>query len=511
MSTQNTDSNYLHYVQVFFKELHLHKRKVVLCFAIVSFVTLVVGMLYPQKYKSTSTIFADQQNIIKPLLEGKASVTKIRDRVRVVREVITSPRLLGQLVELEAIEDASPEALDRRVRALRQGVKVSGLGGNYIKISYVAGDPKEANQVVSNVTDLFINDSSERKRNESRDAFQFINQQVKNYKVQLQESDARLKTFSEQSTDGSEASVKSRISKLRTEVETIQLNLDEGITRVKSIESEMKSQNRFLDQRFKSDVYRSRVQSMQQQIEDLKLVYTETYPDIVSLRLQIEDLKLAIKESEAEDRSSTKSNRDTSESNVNPLYASLRSSLAAQKVEFKARERRLVATQVLLEEEYARLKRVAARKAELSELSRDYRVIKTIYEDMLGRKEKARLSMTLDVEGQGVTYKIQEPASYPSVSEGLQFYHFVLLGPLLGLLVPLGGLVVYLQVDSRVRLRDTLEVDLGVPVLSEIPYLSNPTERRQIRNEYIILIVSMFAVLTAYASIVLLKIGGLLL
>lgn len=515
MNSQTTNSNYIQYIRVFFIEAHLHRRKAIACFSVASLLTLLVGLFYPQEYQSSATIFADQQNIIKPLLAGKAAVTKVQDRARVVREVITSPRLLKKVVAQEvSTKQATPEEIERQVNNLRGAIKVAGLGGNYIRISYKASDPDKTHRIVSAVADLFINDSSERKRNESREAYQFIDRQVKEYKSQLQSSEDRLKEFSEQSRDGTEGAVNSRISKLRSDIETIQLSLDDGATRVQGIEAEMESENRYLDKRFKSDVYRNRLLAMQQELETLTLVYTETYPDIVTLKHQIEDMKNAI--NEVADESETLGSSEGSESsdsdlNLNPLYEKLRSTLSSEKVELKAKQRRLGAMQALLQEEYARLKRVAARQAELAELSRDYRVIKTIYEDMLGRKEKARLSMTLDIEGQGVNYKIQEPASYPLTPEGLRFVDFVLLGPLVGLLVPLGLIIVYMQIDSRVRFRERLEASIDVPILSEIPHLYSPTEKRGMRNEYMMLMGFVVLALIGYAGIVLLKIGGLLL
>ena len=78
---------------------------------------------------------------------------------------------------------------------------------------------------------------------------------------------------------------------------------------------------------------------------------------------------------------------------------------------------------------------MAANQAQLSELTRDYDVTKRVYEEMLGKKT-ARLSMTLDIEGQGVSYRIQEAAQFPLRPTGLNFKHFAALGPILGFYYP---------------------------------------------------------------------------
>lgn len=512
-STNTADSNYIQYVTVLLKELALHKGKVAISFAIFSMITLVVGIFYPLKYQSSTTIYADQQNIIKPLLAGQASVTRVQDRARVVREVIYSPRILKKVaIQSQLLEGGETEReIEQFANSIRPGLTVSGIGPNYIKINYMSNDPRVAHRVVANVADLFIQDSSESKRNESREAYLFIDRQVKSYKTQLQEAEDRLKKFNESSTDGTEASTKSRIATLRGQVENLQINIDEVKTRIEGIETELAKENQYVEKRFKTDVYRERLLAAQEQLQTLRLAYTETYPDIVMLKHQIEDMKEAIREVEAEpSTNSGSSSSNSTEPTMNPLYERLRTNLAAAKVDLKTKQRRLVATEELMQQEYARLKRIAASQAELSELTRDYNVTKSIYEDMLSRKEKARLSMTLDVEGQGVNYKIQEPASFPLAPVGLRFLHFVLLGPLVGLMVPIGLLFVYTQIDPRVRFIEKFGAMSGVPVLGNVPHFSSPVEKRKTRNEYLALGAFVFLVLAAYATVVLLKVKGFL-
>src|SRR5690625_6200897 len=92
----------------------------------------------------------------------------------------------------------------------------------------------------------------------------------------------------------------------------------------------------------------------------------------------------------------------------------------------------------LQEREHQRAERVAANQAELSELTRDYNVTREVYEEMLQRKESARLSMALEVEGQGVSDQIHDPARCPTNPSGLQLLHFAVLGPFVGIVAPIG-------------------------------------------------------------------------
>ena len=76
--------------------------------------------------------------------------------------------------------------------------------------------------------------------------------------------------------------------------------------------------------------------------------------------------------------------------------------------------------------------------------------------------------MTLDLVGQGVTYKVLEPAIYPTLPVGLRYVHFAMAGPVVGLLLPIGLLVVFLFFDSHFRLPSQIEEHFPGLVLAVI-------------------------------------------
>ncbi|MFT6249077.1 MAG: hypothetical protein ACJAZQ_002289 [Cognaticolwellia sp.] len=154
----------------------------------------------------------------------------------------------------------------------------------------------------------------------------------------------------------------------------------------------------------------------------------------------------------------------------------------------------------LKEEEFERRKRIAERGAEESELTRDYDVTMRIYEDMLERKEKARLSMTLNIEGQGVTYRIQEPALPPLNPVGLRFFHFVLLGPFMGLFGVIGLVVLYVMLDPKIRFPSMLS-GLNVVTLAVIPHVKTPFTKRVVRFDMVLCGILALLIMVAYIGL----------
>lgn len=496
------------YLHILKQEVLIHRGKVTIGFALISFVVLLAGVFWPEKYESAVTIYADQENIIKPLLEGKASVTKVEDSAKVVREVIYSPRLLRRVVEemdgLSAEKD--PIEVERRVNALRGKILVEGLSGNYIKIVYSDSAPDSTYKILNKVIDLFIADSSANKRSESKEAYNFIDKQVKTYKDQLLAAEEKLKQFQSSNTDGSEQSVATRISQLRNDIEKIKLDVEESTVRVNSVQKQLAGEQQYVGRKQRTDVYRERLEELESRRSALLLTFKEDHPDVVDANYQIEDLKKTIREVEA----APAAVQSSSEAGLNPLYESLRQELANAKVELTLRQRRQQALEKMLEGEYERAKRVAAREAELAELTRDYNVTKNIYDELLGRKEKARLSMTLDVEGRGVNYKIQEPAAYPLAPVGLRFLYFFIAGPLLGIGIPLGLIFVYVNADPRIRVAEDLEKVSTIPVLTTIPRVATPFSVRVMRADFLLMLLVLFLVVGVYVAVAVLKILGMI-
>ncbi|CBL44128.1 Polysaccharide chain length determinant protein [gamma proteobacterium HdN1] len=483
------------------REIILHKTLIAIGFAIVSFAVLAAGFFWPKQYEVKGVLYADEQNIIKPLLQSQAAVTSV-DRAQAARDLLQTRRMAEIIAKRSGLvgPDDSPAILERTARLLQatlgvEGFSPSGSAVTYVRISYTNPSKDTAFKVVSAAVDAFIRETSESKQRESRNAYQFISSQVKTYKQQLANAEDRLKVFNADNRDGNEQTVATSISMLQSEIQKLKLDIDDARIRKASTESQLSRESQYLTKRFSTDVYRDKLREAQSKLDSMLLTYTPTHPDVVNLKHQIEDFRQAMEESETsrrDDRSSA--------GNINPLYEQLRKTLSTVTLELESKQKRLTATQQLLDQEYDRSRRIAGRKAEQADLTRDYDVTKKMYESLLESKERARISMTLDVEGQGVTYRIQEAPLYPSVPKGLRFLHFALAGPFLGLLVPIGALVAYIQLDPRIRYQSVLE-GLSVPVLAVVPHMNTPFAKRMLRSDMILLSLFMTGAMIVYAII----------
>ncbi|MDH5512640.1 MAG: hypothetical protein OEY27_05425, partial [Gammaproteobacteria bacterium] len=144
---------------------------------------------------------------------------------------------------------------------------------------------------------------------------------------------------------------------------------------------------------------------------------------------------------------------------------------------------RITETKRELAAQLDRGKRVHGGEATLAELTRDYQVNRDIYQDLLRRRENARVSMNLDKDNKGLTIKVQEPAIPPREPSGLRFLHFVIAGFVLALALPLGFLFTKLHFDPRIRAGSVISDKRKLPLLAVVPHMWSPSETQVVRRE----------------------------
>ena len=206
---------------------------------------------------------------------------------------------------------------------------------------------------------------------------------------------------------------------------------------------------------------------MESQLDELRLRYLDSYPDIVILKEQIAELRN--QQRNAIEQGNSGGQSVSGEDIVNPLYQDVRSSLSETLADMETTTTRINSLNRLIAEQEKRMDRIQESKAQYSEITRDMEVNTQIYNDLLRRREKARVSMHLDIEGQGLNFEIYESAQFPTSPSDLNFSMFAFAGVFLGALAPFGAIAGLLQIDPRIRARKQLEDGIGLPVLAEIP------------------------------------------
>ena len=462
-------------------ELRRHGPKLIAAFCVIALVFLAMGLLMPRKFQSATVIHAGEGNIIAPLMEGRAVPTGVADRARIAREVIFSRAIMAEILDAGGWSETVTDALarERLGEEIKQRTRVDSPGPNLIRISYTDSEPERAFKVATRFGELFIRESLETKERESREAFEFIASRVEEYHAKLLDAEERLKQFRAENLDarpGSDTDVRTRIAQIRNQIEQARTSVSELQMRDAAISAQISGESEVSDLRSRAGQFRVRIAELQGQLDTLRLDYTDEYPDVVRLRHQISDMQAAL---EREERAEAAGAAGRELVTSNPLYQQLRSDQARVRSDMAALRARISESEQLLENELERGRRVADSEAALAELTRDYEVNRDIYQDLLRRRENARVSMSLDAEQRGLTFRVQESAALPLQPTGLRMLHFAAAGLGLGLILPVSLLLGLLQIDPRSRNAAALAASLPVPVLVSIPEYRTPADQRR--------------------------------
>jgi polysaccharide chain length determinant protein (PEP-CTERM system associated) len=492
-------------VGLFVKEGRRHLMTLVTMFSVIAILALAIEIALPKRWDATAVVVVESTNILKPLMEGRAVTTAVADQTAFVTQVVLSKRVLREIVAFGGLAKKKMDAIQEQVllEQLKSRIKIDSLREEAIKISYHDNEPKRTAQITNKVAELYVREASNLKENDSREAFEFISEQVKVYEKRLNDDHAKLLAYyrgqlqaqntpAPAPTDApSEAAPpahtesKAKLSpddlaELRTEEATLttQLGHKKAVASPETLQAEEQQ-------------YRGRVLQLQGELDRLLVTYTDEHPDVKRAR---RDLAIAKDElnrteqarrdreserarAEAADDEETRAARERLEV-VRAKIASATGTPGRRRLSTSPRPRAVAAADPnSIDGEM----RGVSQDTVLSELLRRYEATRDVYQDFLKRRENARVSMELDAQHRGLTMRIEEMAEVPVLATGLRLAQLSLIGLLVAVAIPFGFLFAIVRLDPRVRSATQIERLANLPLLITIP--QGPGTRVPLRRQ----------------------------
>ena len=508
-------------VPVAFEEWRRRPVMLAAVFTAIALAALAFGLMLPKKYNSTSTILVEESNIIKPLMEGRAVPTSVVSRAAITREVAFSRKVMNEILETGGWLTSNPTPLqqDQWIEQIPSRTIISNPRDNLIRWSYTDTDATRAHAVTKRFTELIIQESLATKERESRDAYDFIDSQVRAYHRKLTDAESKLEAYRKSNPDarpGIDGDVNSRIGELRRMVDTSRMELMDLESQGNALQAQLNGENEINVVQTRTGQLLARMAELETEKDKLLMNFTEQHPDVVRIQHQLRDLEGDLRREESSQQarrvagtsgaaaSGTGTTLDGTAS-FNPLYGELKSKLAENRRQAAAVSSRISTSQSLLDQELARSRHIAASESTLAELSRDYEVNRDLYQDLLKRRENARVSMSLDAEQRGLSFRVQEPASFPLRGVGLRLVHVASAGLGAAALAPLVLLFGFVRLDPRVRSPYQIETAAALPVLGKVPRFQTAPSRRLGTRRFVIAAMIFLVVPLVYGLTLLLK------
>lgn len=496
---------------------YVNRYKVIITACILANIVLAIGWFWPKSFTSYSTIIFEDKAIIQPLLQGSGVVTDISARADTARELMFSRTILARVAAVGGWLDESSSLLERERRneIMRQRIVVRPIGANLIRIEFKDEDPEKALRVADFLSETFVDKSHEMQIGESNSAFEFIDAQVEQYREKLTTAEQALMEYNSANLDsqpGSEITVGMKISELEIQIEESQVRLAE-VTRTRdALIEQLDSEGEYAESLDRERRLQALRAEANKRLGTLRMQYHDSYPDIVQTLDQLNEIESAIQREQLSRGDSTSTIDDIfydpKTGQTVSLVQQLRRDLAVANTEYSSLQARIQELRRQSRSERSRGVRINESAVKLSELTREYEVNKGIHQDLLRRRENARVSLSLDQNKQGLSIRVYEKAFLPLKPSGLRFLHFAIFGVLLAVVVPISFL--YLVNASSKRLRSSARIErlFDVPVVAQIPHMENPGEIRVQRMQKIAMISFFTFAIAIYLGLGILRYVG---
>jgi polysaccharide chain length determinant protein (PEP-CTERM system associated) len=495
------------------KEGRPHLLMLAMLFSVISLGALAVGMILPKRWNASTVLLAESSNILQPLMEGRAVTTGISDQTAIVTQIVLSRRILREIVAFGGMRQPSnAKEEELQLEQLKSRIRIDSPRKEMIRISFSGADPKQVYQITNRLAEIYVRESTAAKERESREAFDFIAKQVKEYGDKLAAAHEQVLAYYVGQESGRGTSDRTHIPspgapgapQLKISPEELAgLRAEEALLTARLGRRPAAAPRTDAPQ--VEEQARSRANQLQQELDRLETSYTDEHPDVKRVKRSLatakEELHVAEQARIARERASVAA--AAAEDEVTPA-ARARLEEVQRKIAAATGRRRPATTpsgrSPTVEATIDPEMRGVGHDTTLSELLRRYEATRDVYQDLLKRRENARVSMDLDAEHRGLTLRIQERAEIPVIPSSMRVLHFGVIGLVLGVLVPLALLLAIIRLDPRVRSPWQIQRFAHVPLLVRIPYAEAPHEKSRHRNRRVLAALMVAGVFAVYAT-----------
>ena len=480
----------------------------------IALAALLAGLAVPKKYTSTTTIQIDD-NGAPASSKASTSSSKLQPRAAAAREVALGRKVMLDILATGGWMDNAPDAMTqaRLIRDITRRVDIASPRQlpNLVRISYTDEDPLRAFKVTHRLGELIVQETLAAKARDSREAYEFINSQTAQYHQKVRASQAKLSAYRLANPDTSGGSAEEsnrRIAELRRSVDLALMDMVNARAQAGSTSAQLASESPMGVMQSRRNQIQVRLSEMHAERDRLLLNFTDKHPDVVRIEHQIQDVERDLRNDAARptSRLAVASTGLPGSSALNPLYSELKSRLTDASSRSAASASTVALGQGLLGEERARSRRIAGSEGTLAELTRNQQVNFDVYDDLLKRREEARVAMNLDIAQRGLSLRVQEPAAVPvQPDDGLRLMHVAVAGLVLAGTAPLLLLFGWVKLDPRVRTASQIEQLAGLPVLGSIPSQATGGHRGRSGQQWWMASALLLSIPVAYALVLALR------
>src|SRR5687767_9299698 len=470
--------------------------------------TLAIGLAIgyvvfrmPDIYESTTLIVVKSSTLPNSVVPMITEETLTRELASLT-QVVTSRSSLQPLVEkydlykeerargeaMEVIIDNMLEAITVKVNTSRNDIT------NAFNITYRGRDPKTTQAVARELASRYIDEQTIGTVNAGASAKQFMEEQVRAAKEEVDAIDTQRLTYLQQNINNLPSQSQALVGRLSALTEQQKaLVAEQG--RLRDLAAAYRNQLGDISKSHEQEIVLasegatdpkttgawaqlvSRRSDYEGELQVLMTQYKEKHPDIIAKKRQIEDIKSQQDQMMNEWKERIEERRQKLTKLTDPRLLTLRTNISMVEGDMDRHNRLLAETNRQIGELNARINAIPTAEVALQAIDREYETKKTNYDNLLLQQSKIVVGADAAKEQQGGGIQVVDPANLPEKPVAPK--RLMLTAGGFGIGLALGMLLVLIFEVRRLFTIQTVEDAkhyTNLPVLASIPELLTPAE-----------------------------------
>ncbi len=467
----------------------------------------------PNKYEVTARVYLNTESMLTPLLRGLAVNSNSKEKMAATtrRTLLSRPNLEKVIRDTDMDLGVHDEGdVERLLADLTSRIDVSGRARDGIySITFSDSDPVLAKNVVDILLSIFMETTLGVSRGDTGVTERFLEEQIQEYEARLTAAEERLKDFKQRNIGLMPSDAGGYFQRLQVaedDLQQAQLELDEAIKRRDELQRQIKGEavqlHRQSAMREQASVYDARILAMESRLDELLLQYTERHPDVVALEESIEELKRR----KREDASKEQENFEGGSEFV--VAEELRVALSTVEAEVSGLNVRVAEYQRRVSQLRSMVDTIPEVEAEYARLNRDYNINRTNYDELVNRRESAKISRDADQSVDDIQFQIIDPPIVPAVPTGpnrpLLYTVVLILGLGAGVAVAWGLAILRPSFYEQQELREFT----GLPVFGTVSLVMDKSRLIKRRMNVFGFACAGLALLFAYGALIFMQVVG---
>jgi polysaccharide chain length determinant protein (PEP-CTERM system associated) len=464
--------------------------------ALVAALTALLARRLPDRYRSEAVVLVVPPQVSEMYV--RSGTPRIEDRVQAIAQELLSRARLERIVDDFGLyhHRADTPVSENTVERMREDISVSSVRGNTFRVAYVGPDANVVQQVTTAIASLFIEENLKGRSEVIEGTSEFLQQQLEDARRRLVEQEKKLEEYRMRNSGHLPSQLTANLqalqgtqAQLQTTIESINHDRDQRLTLQGQVADLQQNEADDLPPPVPADGKENstaeRLDAAKNLLASLTARYKPTYPEIPRTERLIRDLEsqlaaenagLAAIGADGSGRaaSSLLARQETRQKRIKELQSQL--SQLDDRIATNEKTESMLRGQAA--DLQRRIDQVPERESEMTELTRDYGTLQTVYTNLLTKKEESNVTANLERRQEGEQFRMLDPAvaaQRPFAPNRLAITAYGAAGGLaLGF-----GLILLLEFwDTSFKTDAEVAGLLALPVLSVVPVMVSKRQRR---------------------------------